>query len=684
MAILTINITLAYTGHDGTFGTGNFGEGFYGFNYPPNGIPILNYSSGTNFNYIPTINISNVTELEGESIYYEWWNATQTNNNTYSTCYQESANVSTSCGGLDTGSYSFSGTFSSSTNNMVDENYGTGASSSSGEADLYSNYSKPVNFVNGTIWQSMHCGGSCIIENFSITGNCEAQNPLQFKMATFSIGTDKGYCWDGNSWSELFSSGSVGGKIWEEAVFWNITNSSIPSLIYSLIQNSTSSEYTPSWSVSGNYSFLIKTMDGHSYGNNSDLYSYTYDIVIPSISIGSNASTIYYNTYLNVNANVTDDYSLLSCLFTENYTSTSQTQAVTGTSNTCSFDYSVSAPKYSTINFTIQVNDSNNNLNQSSLIFEVANSIPAVTNVTIQPPTFYINSSICGKYDFNDVDSDTNQSIYQWYVNNEVYASTNDCLNLSIFNYPSNFTFEVTPNDGEANGTKVNSSTYFMLNSLPTIFDITPHIGNFGSSVPITCYATDDNMDLLRYSLYGYYKENSTDTISWKQFTSNSTSSSYTWVVSSLPQQYAGLRCVATDGYGSSTYTSPYNITLAKIDIFQVIDPRFTNDIYTSIPWSMGIKCQINSIPNITIYATSVDCNSDGNLDYYFNHNESLYTSVNDYFKCVNLVDGNYTLTGTCIIKKSENITWGNLCSISNDQNLCGKQVYYQYEVQQN
>ena len=120
MAILTINITLAYTGHDGTFGTGNFGEGFYGFNYPPNGIPILNYSSGTNFNYIPTINISNVTELEGESIYYEWWNATQTNNNTYSTCYQESANVSTSCGGLDTGSYSFSGTFSVSRKSLSD------------------------------------------------------------------------------------------------------------------------------------------------------------------------------------------------------------------------------------------------------------------------------------------------------------------------------------------------------------------------------------------------------------------------------------------------------------------------------------------------------------------------------------------------------------------------------------
>lgn len=95
----------------------------------------------------------------------------------YSVCYQETANVSTSCGGLSTGSYNY------------------------GNDYLYVNYSKPSNSVPTSIWQVKHGYGCGTPYNISIPTLCWAQSSLQFRF--YSSGSNSNttpYCYNGSSW----------------------------------------------------------------------------------------------------------------------------------------------------------------------------------------------------------------------------------------------------------------------------------------------------------------------------------------------------------------------------------------------------------------------------------------------------------------------------------------------------
>jgi len=72
-------------------------------------------------------------------------------------CYQETANISTSCGGLATGSYDFVGAgFSPTTYNfyIYDGDWNTGrlCPAAGGACYFYINYSKPIGSI-GAVWQ---------------------------------------------------------------------------------------------------------------------------------------------------------------------------------------------------------------------------------------------------------------------------------------------------------------------------------------------------------------------------------------------------------------------------------------------------------------------------------------------------------------------------------------------------
>lgn len=168
----------------------------------------------------------------------------------YGTCYQESANVSTSCGGLATGTYGFQ--------NVV---------SNVSTAYMYVNYTKPAHAQQPTSKWQYHMGINAI-NNATIGVNCWNQNPIQIRMyssfnATFCAsgrsacsGAD---CWTGSAWTSVvaksgsgltitqtasnisnltdgnfntganyingwnrFSTGNTGGNIYEEAMYWSI------------------------------------------------------------------------------------------------------------------------------------------------------------------------------------------------------------------------------------------------------------------------------------------------------------------------------------------------------------------------------------------------------------------------------------------------------------------------------
>lgn len=122
-------------------------------------------------------------------------------------CYQETANVSTDCGGLSTGSYTTIGGGSWASNFRI-------------------NYSKPSFSLNNSLWLVKH---SNITENVSISSNCWDQNTLQFNihsiMNTEGGGETRTYlqCYNGTAWekigSEISDTGCSGtGSVVGEAI----------------------------------------------------------------------------------------------------------------------------------------------------------------------------------------------------------------------------------------------------------------------------------------------------------------------------------------------------------------------------------------------------------------------------------------------------------------------------------
>ncbi len=140
-------------------------------------------------------------------------------------CYQESANVSTSCSGLDTGNYGFNGSWTNP-QNTVDGNWNNFGVASSGQiATLYINYTKPSDSLISSLWQIRFSDEALPLrENLSIPLSCWSQNPLQFIVVSdFVIGKTVWSC--SNSSSSILLRNFTGGVgVYEEAMWWNFLN----------------------------------------------------------------------------------------------------------------------------------------------------------------------------------------------------------------------------------------------------------------------------------------------------------------------------------------------------------------------------------------------------------------------------------------------------------------------------
>ncbi len=142
-------------------------------------------------------------------------------------CYQESANESTSCGGLETGSYECSGTWQDGQcSNVFDGDWSTsGISDGSGnEAVLYINYTKPFGATNNSNWTVKWAEGLGA-RNYSIPSSCWDfdSNKLSFKVVSKQTGpisySSQWFCLDG-SWNLVEQDTSH--NVFEEAMWWYV------------------------------------------------------------------------------------------------------------------------------------------------------------------------------------------------------------------------------------------------------------------------------------------------------------------------------------------------------------------------------------------------------------------------------------------------------------------------------
>ncbi len=113
--------------------------------------------------------------------------------------------------------------------------------------------------------------------------------------------------------------------------------------------------------------------------------------------------------------------------------------------------------------------------NLSSMNVTIMNSAPMVSNIIITPSNPDADTNLTASYDFDDVDGDSETgSMIRWYKDGILQSNLNDSINVS-FMYTSKgeiWYYNITPHDGEENGTKVKSENITIGNTPPTVSNI--------------------------------------------------------------------------------------------------------------------------------------------------------------------------------------------------------------------
>jgi len=137
-------------------------------------------------------------------------------------CYQETANVSTACGGLDTGAFTHDAPAPTIWYNdgqyIHDGNWALPASAKFNNiSNGYTNYTKPNGATTTSVVQIKYTNATSsflsedITENLTITQDCWDQDPLQFKITSFSNLTagrlyGKNFsCYNGTAWDVMMN-----------------------------------------------------------------------------------------------------------------------------------------------------------------------------------------------------------------------------------------------------------------------------------------------------------------------------------------------------------------------------------------------------------------------------------------------------------------------------------------------
>jgi hypothetical protein len=214
------------------------------------------------------------------------------------------------------------------------------------------------------------------------------------------------------------------------------------------------------------------------------------------------------------------------------------------------------------------------------------------------------------------------------------------------------------------------------------IVSIIPAYGKYSHVVPIVCIVNDTSV-AFQTEIWAYYREENASLADWHLLSNVLNKSVYFWNIGGLPDQDVTIRCIVN----GENYTNPYNISISTTDTYIFINPFADTQKNPYIPWFARIVCDIQQDTNVSLYAMMADCQSDGVYDYIwmlnFTGNDISFGTKTERraFECINFITGSYAMTGSCILQKDENTSWGNICGITDDNNLCQKKFYMSYEV---
>ncbi|MEK6946375.1 MAG: hypothetical protein AABX32_02105, partial [Nanoarchaeota archaeon] len=107
--------------------------------------------------------------------------------------------------------------------------------------------------------------------------------------------------------------------------------------------------------------------------------NYTVDLIAPAVNASINNTAPRYNDVVNISTNASDLSGLSGCQFIDNQSSGAKRYfniTISGENDKCSQNFTISLFRGNVINFTVIVNDTFNNKNQSEFIITVANTPP--------------------------------------------------------------------------------------------------------------------------------------------------------------------------------------------------------------------------------------------------------------------------------------------------------------------
>ena len=240
----------------------------------------------------------------------------------------------------------------------------------------------------------------------------------------------------------------------------------------------------------------VSLYDGVEFSSNATV-NFTIDSTKPNLNSSLNISSPYFGQSVNFTGNVSDNLGLSWCQIIINQSNGAKqyfNKTLSGTSDQCSQNFTIFKTRGAIINFSMIVNDSINNINQTSFLVTVANTPPGAPAILF--PTSDLKSTNTANLSLNVTflpDSDSDPVIVYYYINGIINQTSpvNTTLNASEGRYILN----VSLYDGIDFSS--NATVNFTLDrSAPTVAIYSPaNTTNLTSQFVTFSWNTTDNID---------------------------------------------------------------------------------------------------------------------------------------------------------------------------------------------
>jgi len=431
--------------------------------------------------------------------------------NNYSLCYQESANVSTSCGGYGVGEYTFAGTGCNTDldkyANATDGDYNTASITTSVfSCNVYIYLKIPENNLNNSVWQIKDDSSRL---NITLPDYCYTYNSTHLKLGfTTGSGVINLGCFNSSDERTILST-RTSNLFYEESIYWQLGDNFNKIYVYNISNSSIKLNSTPDSVINIQND---NTKDFYDRNNHSFL---AFDINNYGVDLFETVTSYYVFAYTrpySINFTETSNYSMLTDSGDNIVDDNFPAFVLTNT------NYSkVLACYNNTINLTVE---------NSTWIYDSSKNIISVTY-----------ESAAG--DFTNINWSHNQASSELYLNFTAQCSGNNTVSIEYD--------EVVPNIA------------ITLPSIPIYYN--------SSFFPFNYSVTDSYSDLYRINLTLYHEGNGSfakhgylwDDLNVSTFSENR---QINW--SGLSNGYYFVEVCASDDIANSPVMPFYDVTFNK------------------------------------------------------------------------------------------------------------------------